>query len=82
MIRTQEWSLWSSFAGRASEGGDPTTTFEPWRPVALYNRKDDPGEERNLAEDPACRGIRKHLLNRLAGQMRATEDPWLRYLAP
>jgi hypothetical protein len=50
------------------------------RPINLYHLTDAPGEEHNLAANPKFAETRRQLLERLVGWMKATQDPWLKYL--
>ncbi|PIZ43523.1 MAG: hypothetical protein COY42_15670 [Armatimonadetes bacterium CG_4_10_14_0_8_um_filter_66_14] len=75
MISTHEWKLWLYYQGRPSE-----QPFKESRPLALYNLTEDPGEERNLADDPAHAKVRRELLDRLVEWMKQTDDPWLAHL--
>lgn len=45
--------------------------------VELYDLSRDPEELRNVAEDPAYRGVRDALAERLREMRAATKDPWL-----
>lgn len=75
MIRTQEWKLWFYY--------DNWTKDKSWRegrPPAMYNIAQDPGEERNLADDPKYAADRKKLIDQLLGWMESNNDPWLKKL--
>jgi arylsulfatase A-like enzyme len=77
MIQTQEWKLWFHYQGPPQRLPLPES-----RPMNLYHLTDDPGEEHNRASDPKFADIRRQLLERLMGWMKATQDPWLKYLPP
>jgi arylsulfatase A-like enzyme len=46
---------------------------QPW---VLYDLQQDPYELKNLADDPAARGIRDEMEKELAGWMERSEDSW------
>jgi arylsulfatase A-like enzyme len=46
---------------------------QPW---VLYDVQRDPYELKNLADDPAARGIREQMEKELAGWMERSEDSW------
>jgi len=72
-IRTQEWRLYWSYQNWSTKG----ERFERNTPVELYHIAEDPGEERNLADDPKCRAVMKQLDDQLRQHLRDTKDPWL-----
>jgi len=72
MIRTQEWKLWIYYQKRS--GADE---WVEGRPTSMYNLAEDPGEEHNLAGDPAYAKVRKELTDRMLGWMEEVNDPWL-----
>ncbi len=76
MIRTQEWALWIFYANWSS----PDRTFSQARPLMMFDMVNDPGQQRNLGDDPKYADIRKRLLKRLAGWMEEKNDAWLRLL--
>lgn len=65
---------------------DPEKRFGPrsieqflHRPLLeLYDLQADPGETRNLADDPAHAAIRDALVEKLKAFQKRTDDPWLR----
>jgi arylsulfatase A-like enzyme len=62
--------------GETSEGlGDDH--LRPRPPEELYDLRDDPLEQRNLAEDPDHAGLRVQLAERLDAWQRETDDPLL-----
>jgi uncharacterized sulfatase len=65
-VRTDEWKL---VRYHFTNGLD-----------ALYNLRDDPGETRNLYNDPNARQMRQQLQERLTAWMRTVDDPILRDL--
>jgi uncharacterized sulfatase len=65
-VRTDEWKL---VRYHFTNGLD-----------ALYNLRDDPGETRNLYNDPDARQMRQQLQERLTAWMRTVDDPILRDL--
>lgn len=75
MIATHDFRLWLYYAGPLSQN-----TFTEFRPTCLYRTSEDPGEEHNLAEDPAYAGVRRNLTAELLDWMRETGDPWLERL--
>ncbi|MGB9619772.1 MAG: sulfatase/phosphatase domain-containing protein, partial [Armatimonadota bacterium] len=75
MIRTRDWKLWIYY----QQGFDSGEWIEG-RPMAMYHLSEDPGEQRNLANDPAYAKVRKELTDRMLGWMRDVNDPWLRRL--
>jgi len=75
MISTHEWKLWIYYGGPLSQ-----EVFRELRPTVLYHLTEDPGEEHNLADEPAYAKVRKELLGELVAWMRRTEDPWLERL--
>lgn len=72
MIRTQKWALWFYCQGKTGQ------VFKEIRPVELYNMINDPGQEHNLADDPAFADIKRKLLNNILDWMERTGDPWLK----
>ncbi|MHB9035522.1 MAG: sulfatase family protein [Armatimonadota bacterium] len=72
MVRTQDWKLWIYCQGNPESSKWPQT-----RPMALYHISEDPGEERNLASDPAYAKVRKELVDRIISWMEDIKDPWL-----
>jgi len=48
----------------------------------LYTLRDDPLEQRNRAEDPACAEILRDLRRRVQEWMEATDDPLLKGPVP
>jgi arylsulfatase A-like enzyme len=77
MIQTREWKLWFHYQGAPQRIPLPEV-----RPMALYHVSVDPGEEHNLAADPRYADVRRQLVERLVRWMKATHDPWLKYLPP
>ena len=59
-VRTREWKL--EYFPKARRG-------------LLYNLRDDPGELRNLFDDPRCKEIRHSLMMDLLDHLHASKDP-------
>lgn len=75
MVRTQDWKLWIHY----QKGADPHK-WTQGRPMAMYHLSEDPGEQRNLASDPAYAKTRKELIDRMLSWMSDVKDPWLNRL--
>jgi arylsulfatase A-like enzyme len=72
MVRTQEWKLWIF-----CQGNPEKPTWPQKRPMELYHISEDPGEEHNLAEDPAYAKVRKEMVDRMISWMKDIKDPWI-----
>jgi arylsulfatase A-like enzyme len=49
--------------------------LDPRPPEEVYDLRDDPGEEKNLIQDPRYAAVTEDLRSRLLGWMRKTDDP-------
>lgn len=68
----------ASWKPRMTAARKPEPPREPFHPVyELYELTADPGEWRNIVDDPAERSVRDGLLATLHEQMQATGDPLL-----
>ena len=72
-IRTREWRY--NFAYLPEKGN--SGRYVRCRPYELFNLIDDPGEERNLAEETKYRDIIKKLDDQLRQHLVDTDDPWV-----
>jgi uncharacterized sulfatase len=64
MYRTPEWKLVRDFLNSGKD--------------ELYHLKVDPGENRNLINDPSARMIKQNLEAKMIERMRANNDPALK----
>jgi len=76
MIQTHEWK----FALDYENWSSADRSFKERIPAALFHIAEDPGEERNLADNPKFSEIHRQLTQRLVDWMRSTHDPWLERL--
>lgn len=60
MVRTKEWKYIHRY---------------PYGPHELYDLVRDPGEERNLIDDPAAQSVKERLIDRLNHWYAAYADP-------
>jgi len=72
MVRTHDWKLWIFCQAKPGQ-----EKYVEARPTALYHISEDPGEEHNLADDPAYAKARKEMTDRMLSWMKDVKDPWL-----